>query len=153
MTSNKHRVMITVVVGAALAGGVLCVASAGDYHGDNSDSRLGGDSYVYFNATRSDVSVDPAWRLGHPNGLTYSELQARVDVVWAQRAHGPVFSKVAGDPAWRSSHPNALSNRELQALSSEGPAWHSGPAIANTPSSVALQPSTGRLAQFSDPSN
>lgn len=153
MTSNKYRVMKKVVVAAALAGSVSCVASAGDYYSDNSDSRLGGDSYVYFNGTRSDVSVDPAWRLSHPNGLTHSELQARVDVVFAQRANEPVLSKVADDPAWRPSHPDGLSDRELQALSSEGPAWHSGPAVANIPPSLALQPATLRLVHFFDPGN
>lgn len=153
MTSNKYRVMKKVVVAAALAGGVSCVASAGDYHSDNSDSRLGGDSYVYFNAARSNVSVDPAWRLSHTNGLTQSEFQARVSAAFAQRAHEAVFSKVADDPAWRPSHPGGLSDGDLQALSSEGPAWHSGPAAANTPPSVALQPSTGRIVHFSDPSN
>ncbi|SRR5258706_7598012 len=91
---------------------------------DSSMNGLTGDSYAYFNAPRSDASVDPAWRLSHPNGFTQSELQALVNGVWAQRAHEPVFSKVAEDPAWRPSHPDGLSDRELQALSSEAPAWH-----------------------------
>jgi len=120
MIGNKYLVMTRAVLAAAILGGMSGVADADD----SSMSRLTGDSYVYFNATRSDASVDPAWRLSHPNGLTQSELQARVDAVWGQRAHEPIFSKVADDPAWRPSHPDGLSDRELQALSSEAPAWH-----------------------------
>jgi len=117
---SKFSIAKSIVIAAALVTGSSGIARADD----SSMSRLTGDSYVYFNATRSDASVDPAWRLSHPNGLTQSELQARVDAVWAQRAHEPVLSKVADDPAWRPSHPDGLSNRELQALSSEASAWH-----------------------------
>ncbi len=127
MTRNKYLVMMRAVLAAAILGGMSAVAGADD----SSMSRLTGDSYVYFNATRSDASVDPAWRLSHPNGLTQSELQARVNGVWAQRAHEPVFSKVADDSAWRPSHQGGLSDRELQALSSEASAWH-GPDKAIT---------------------
>jgi len=122
MTGNKYLAMMRAVLAAAILGGMSGVAGADD----SSMSRLTGDSSVYFNATRSDASVDPAWRLSHPNGLTQSELQARVNGVWAQRAHEPVFSKVADDPAWRPSHTDGLSDRELQALSSEAPAWDLG---------------------------
>ena len=93
MTGSKYSKVKNVVLAAAILGGMSSVAGADD----SSMSRLTGDSYVYFNATRSDASVDPAWRLSHPNGLTQSELQARVNGVWAQRAHEPVFSKVADD--------------------------------------------------------
>jgi len=122
MTGSKYSKVRNVVLAAAILGGMSSVAGADD----SSMSRLTGDSYVYFNATRRDASVDPAWRLSHPNGLTQSELQARVDAVWAQRAHEPVFSKIADDPAWRPSHTDGLSDRELQALSSEAPAWDLG---------------------------
>src|SRR5438552_10973609 len=87
MTRNKYLVMMRSVLATAILGGMSAVAGADD----SSMSRLTGDSYVYINATRSDASVVPAWRLSHPNGLTQSELQARVNGVWAQGAHEPVF--------------------------------------------------------------
>jgi len=146
MTGNKYLAMMRAVLAAAILGGMSGVAGADD----SSMTRLTGDSYVYFNANRSDASVDPAWRLSHPNGLTQSELQARVNGVWAQRAHEPVFSKVADDPAWRPSHPDGLSDRELRALSSEAPAWH-GPdksltgAFASRSTRSSSGSSTGEL--------
>jgi hypothetical protein len=108
------------ILAAAILGGMSGVAGADD----SSMSRLTGDSYAYFDAPRSNAPADPAWRLSHPNELTQSELQALVNGVWAQRAHKPVFSKVADDPSWRPSHPGGLSNREFQALASDAPAWH-----------------------------
>ena len=120
MTGNKYLVMTRAVLAAAILGGMSGVAGAQE----NSMSRLGGESYVSFDQPTSNAPADPVWRLSHPNGFTQSELQALVNGVWAQRAHEPVFSKVADDPAWRPSHPDGLSDRELLALSSEAPAWH-----------------------------
>ena len=153
MTGSKYSKVKNVVLAAAILGGISGVAGADD----SSMTRLTGDSYVYFNATRSDASVDPAWRLSHPHGLTQSELQARVNGVWAQRAHEPVFSKVADDPAWRRSHTDGPSDRELQALSSEAPAWDLGRSGAmalasDNQTDVAQSPNkdtvSGRLASF-----
>ena len=62
MTGSKYSKVKNVVLAAAILGGMSSVAGADD----SSMSRLTGDSYVYFNATRSDASVDPAWRLSHP---------------------------------------------------------------------------------------
>lgn len=120
MTRNKYLVMMRAVLAAALLAGI----SGGAGAQENSMSRFGGDSSVYFNQPTSNAPADPAWRFSHPNGLTQSELQARVAGAFAQRAQKPVFSKVADDPAWGPSHPEGLSNRELQASSSEAPAWH-----------------------------
>jgi hypothetical protein len=120
MTGNKYVVMMRAVLVAAILAGMSGVAGAQE----NSMSRFGGESSAYFNQPTSKAPADQAWRLSQPNGLTQSELQARVDGVFAQRAHEPVFSKVADDPAWRASHRDGLSDPELQALSSEAPAWH-----------------------------
>ena len=152
MTSNKYRVTKNVVVAAALAGGVSCVASAGDYYSDNGDSRLGGDSYAYFSSQPVDKSPSE-WRQTHPHGISELRLQSYSGVGEAWKMTPPVFTNVASDPTFRQTRPNGLTEGELQALSSEGPAWHSGPAIANTPPSIALQPSTERSVHFSDPSN
>jgi hypothetical protein len=122
MTSSKYSKVKNVVLAAAILAGVTGVARAQE----NSMSRFGGEPSVYLNQPTRNASADPAWRLSHPNGLTQSELQARVDVVFAQRAHEAVFSKVANDPLWRPSHPEGLSDRELRALSSEAPAWDLG---------------------------
>jgi hypothetical protein len=127
MRSSKYSRVKNVLLAAAILPGMTGVARAQE----NSMSRFGGEPSVYFNQPTSNAAADPAWRLSHPNGLTQSELQARVDAVWAQRAHEPVFGKVADDPAWRASHPDGLSDRELQALSSEAPAWH-GPDKSTT---------------------
>jgi hypothetical protein len=151
MTSNKYRAMKKVVVAAALAGGVSCVASAGDYYSDNSDSRLGGDSYAYFNSPPVDKSPSE-WRQTHPTGIWERWLQSDSGG-YPWKMTPPVFSNVGDDPTFKQTHPNGLTEGELQALSSEGPAWHSGPAVANTSPSVALQPPTGRLVYFSEPSN
>jgi len=150
MTSNMYRVMKRAVVAAALAGGVSCVASAGDYYSDNSDSRLGGDSYGYFNSKPVD-KVPSKWRAENPNGEPERWYQS--NSVWgAAWKPAPILTNAPSDPTFEQTHPTGPTEPELQALSSEGPAWHSGPTIAHTQSSVALQPSTGRLAHFSDPS-
>ena len=120
MIRNKYLVMMRIILAATILGGMSGVAGAQE----NSMSRFGGESSVYFNQPTSKALADPAWRFSHPNGLTQSELQARVNGVFAQRAHEPVFNKVADDPAWRPSHQEGLSDPELQALSSEAAAWH-----------------------------
>jgi hypothetical protein len=120
MPRNKYLVMMRAILPAAISGGMSGVAGAQE----NSVSRFSGESSVYFNQPTSKAPADPAWRFSHPNGLTQSEFQARVDGVFAQRAHEPDFSKIADDPAWRPSHRDGLSDPELQALSSEAPAWH-----------------------------
>jgi hypothetical protein len=122
MTSSKYSKVKNVVLAAAILAVMTGVARAQE----NSMSRFSGEPPVYFGQPTRNASADPAWRLSHPNGLSQSELQARVDVVFAQRAHEPAFSKVADDPAWRPSHPNGLSDRELRALSSGAPAWDLG---------------------------
>jgi hypothetical protein len=145
MSSSKYSKIKNVVLAAAILAGMTGVARAQE----NSMSRFGGEPCVYFNQPTSNASADPAWRLSHPNGLTQSELQARVDGVFAQRAHEPVFSKVADDTAWGPSHPGGLSNRELQALSSEAPAWDPGRsgAMALASDNRGFRPATDRSAR------
>jgi hypothetical protein len=149
MTSSKYSKLKKVVLAAALLASMTGVARAQE----NSISRFGGEQSVYFNQPTSNAPADSAWRLSHPNGLTQSELQARVNGVWAQRAHEPVFSKVADDPAWRPSHPDGLSDRELQALSSEAPAWDLGRSGAmalasDNQSDVAQSPNKETFADY-----
>ncbi len=141
MTSSKYSKVKNVVLPAAILAGMTGVARAQE----NSMSRFSGEPSVYFNQPTRNASADPAWRLSHPNGLTQSELQARVDVVFAQRAHEPVFSKVADDPVWRPSHPDGLSDRELRALSSEAPAWDLGRSSDNQ-TDVAQSPNKETFA-------
>jgi hypothetical protein len=145
MTSSKYSRVKSVALAAAILAGMTGVTRAQE----SSISRFGGEPPVYFHPPTSNAAADPVWRLNHPNGLTQGELQARVDGVFAQRAHEPVFSKVADDTAWRPSHPDGLSGRELQALSSEAPAWDLGRsgAMALASDNRGLPPTTDRSAR------
>src|SRR5258708_7391598 len=65
---NKQLVLAT-----ALALGASSVALADD----SSMSRIGGDSYAYFNQpVLRNAAANPTWRQSHPNGPTERELQA-----------------------------------------------------------------------------
>jgi hypothetical protein len=106
------------VLAAALALGASSVALADD----SSMSRIGGDSYAYFNQpVLRNAAASATWRQSHPNGLTERELQALSSSdlsASAQQLNPQVFASVAADPSWRQSHPNGLTERELEALSS-----------------------------------
>src|SRR5215475_7664301 len=92
---------------------------------DSSMSRLGGESYAYFNRSAlGNAAAEPGWRRSHPNGLTERELMAFSSndlSAFATQLNPQVVTNVAADPSWRQTHPNGLTELELMALSSGPP--------------------------------
>jgi len=134
---RKQR-SLTLAVTAALA---LAVSGAARADG-SSMSRFGGDSYEYFNRMLTNVPATPAWRDGHPNGLTDRELQALSSSSLSTFAvpSQPAFPRVAADPTWRQSHPNGLTLRELQAFSGSSVSqWQTRkePILAPAPTDIS----------------
>src|SRR5215475_7597239 len=119
MSRKQHFLTQQLVMATTLALGASGVALADD----SSMSRLGGDSYAYFNSqpVTGNAGAAVAWRQNHPGGLTGRELQALsssdLSAVVAQ-LNPQVFAAAPADPDWRLSHRNGLTERELQALSS-----------------------------------
>jgi len=149
MSRKQHFMIQRLAVATALALGVSGVAFADD----NSMSRLGGDSYAYFNSRPAvDNTTVAAWRHDHPNGLTSRELQAlsASDLsAFEAQVNPQVFAAAPADPTWRRSHPNGLTERELQALSSSSLAlWQrpSGSGLVSDQSSVAENATKGTLS-------
>ena len=157
--NSKFSMVKSVVVAAALAAGVSAIARADD----SSMSRLGGDSYSYFNGANPAKTGNPvadqspsAWRQSHPNGVPESQFQALSGFGQAWKP-APVLDM--GPSTWQANHSNGLSERELQALSSEAPAWHQPgqPATSalastnggttNTPTASG-EPFGARIARF-----
>ncbi len=103
----------------ALAAALAIAMSGAARADDSSMSRLGGDSYEYFNRMLTDAPATSGWRVARPNGLTDRELQALSSSSLSSFAptSQPEFARVAADPAWRQSHPNGLTIHELQAFS------------------------------------
>jgi hypothetical protein len=141
--------MKRVLLATALAAGASGVASADD----SSMSRVGGDSYGYFNGQPIDNSPS-AWRQANPQGLSEQVLQAdsgnSVSSAW--QLDNPVFTTIASDVTFKQTHPGGLSEREFQALSSEAPAWHpdvtqSTAMASNDRANVALQTFEERVAR------
>jgi len=139
MSRKQHFLTQRLVMATTLALGASGVALADD----SSMSRLGGDSYAYFNSqpVTGNAGAAVAWRQDHPGGLTGRELQALsssdLSAVVAQ-LNPQVFAAAPADPGWRLSHRNGLTERELQALSSSSLAatWH-GPAVAADQTNIA----------------
>jgi len=79
-------------------------ASSAALADDSSMSRLGGDSYVYFNQpVPRNTAANPTWRQSHPNGLTELELQALSASSLAASAFEvdhPVVVSVFADLSW-----------------------------------------------------
>jgi hypothetical protein len=153
MSRNLHSLNKQMVIAAALALGASSVALADD----SSMSRIGGDSYAYFNQpVLRNAAANPTWRQSHPNGLTERELQALSSSdlsASAQQLNPQVFASAAADPSWRQSHPNGLTERELEALSSSTLAsWQlpngSGYTVSAStdPANVAQTPSKETFA-------
>lgn len=141
MTSNRYSGMKRIVLAVALAAGVSGVANA-QFYSDNSISRLGGDSYAYFNSQSIDKSPS-AWRQANPQGLSERVLQAysanSAGSAW--KLDKPVFSSVASDSTFKQTHPNGITERELQALSS------SSLAIWQTPNGSPAETAQSNVAQ------
>jgi hypothetical protein len=155
MSRQQYSLSKQLVVATTLALGASGVALADD----SSMSRLGGDSYAYFNQpVLRNAAASPTWRQSHPNGLTELELQALSSSglsAFTSELNPPVLASAPADPSWRQSHPNGLSERELQALSSSSLAmWQSpnGSGVATNQSNVAQSPNketfSARLASF-----
>jgi hypothetical protein len=152
MTRSKFSLMKKAILAAALVAATAGVASAGD----GSMGRFS-DSYNYFASQSVDKSPS-TWRAANPNGISEQQLQAYSDPMGTAFLAGkPVFDKSPSE--FRLANRNGLSEREYQALSSEGSAWHSGPAggalSAGDQTSVAQDTSTqtlaARVAQFFHP--
>jgi hypothetical protein len=122
---SRFSMLKSIAVAAALAAGVSGIARADD----SSMSRIGGDSYAYFNNAVVDKAPS-AWRQAHPNGLPEQQLQALSSEALANDFQRPTFDKTASE--WRQENPHGLSERQMQALSSEASAWHSTPQSQTT---------------------
>jgi hypothetical protein len=158
MSRKPHSLSKQFVLATALALGASSVALADD----SSMSRIGGDSYTYFNRpVPGNTAAGPSWRQSHPNGLTERELQAlsASDLsAFVAQVNPPVFASAPADPLWRQSHPNGLTEQELQALSSSSLAmWQNpnGSRVATDQSNVAQSPNketfSARLSRFFHP--
>ena len=139
MTRGTYSSMTKIVSAVAFAASLTGIASADD----SSISRIGGDSYAYFNSLPIDKSPS-AWRQSNPNGepeYWYQSNSSSGGTAWKP---APVLTNVASDPTFKQTHPNGLTERELQAMSSEAPAWHTD---ASNTTSVA---SSGNKETFAD---
>jgi len=126
MIRGTYSSMTKIVSAMAFAASLTGIASADD----SSMSRIGGDSYAYFNSLPIDKSRS-AWRQSKPNGEPEYWYQSHS--AWGRPWEpAPVLTNVASDPTFKQTHPNGLTDRELQALSSEAPAWHTD--VSNTTS-------------------
>jgi len=115
---SKFSLVKSIALTAALVAGVSGMARADD----NSMTRLGGDSYAYFNSAPVDKAPS-TWHQANPNGVSESQLQAL-----SSEGLGYDFQRFAFDKApsaWRQANPNGVSEHDLEALTSEAPAWNS----------------------------
>ena len=150
MSRKQYFSSYHLAVATALALGVSDVALADD----SSMSRLGGDSYAYFNSrpAAGNATTAAAWRQSHPNGLTSQELQALsssdLSASVAQVNPPQVFAAAPADPTWRHSHPNGLTERELQALSSSSLALWQVPSVSKTAADQSNVAETSRRGIF-----
>ena len=137
MTRGTYSSMTKIVSAVAFAASLTGIASADD----SSTSRIGGDSYAYFNSLPIDKSPS-AWRQSNPNGepVYWYQSNSSWGTPWKP---APVLTNVPSDPTFKQTHPNGLTERELQAISSEGPAWHTD---ASNTTSVASSGNKDTLA-------
>ena len=137
MTRGTYSSMTKIVSAVAFAASLTGIASADD----SSISRIGGDSYAYFNSLPIDKSPS-AWRQSNPNGqpLSWHQSNSAWGVAWKP---APVLAKAPSDPTFKQTHPNGLTERELQAMSSEASAWHTD---ASNTTSVASSGNKETLA-------
>jgi len=140
MSRKKYSLTQQLVMGTTLALGASGVALADD----SSMSRIGGESYAYFNrSVLGNAAAEPEWRRSHPNGLSERELQAYSSndlSVFASQMNPPIVASVPADPSWRQSHPNGLTEAELMALSSGPPSrWRQDASRATTVQSNVAQ--------------
>lgn len=154
MSRKQYSLGKKLVVAVALALGTFGVAIADDgslsrFGADNSMSRLGGQGYAYFDQkVRGDTAASAAWRQGHPNGLTESDLAALSSSSVAASASqldkpSSVLASLPADPSWRQSHPSGLTERELQAAGASSLAvWQipNGSGVATAPGNIAQGP-------------
>ena len=137
MTRGTYSSMTKIVSAVAFAASLTGIASADD----SSTSRIGGDSYAYFNSLPIDKSPS-AWRQSNPNGepVYWYQSNSSWGTPWKP---APVLTNVPSDPTFKQTHPNGLTERELQAISSEAPAWHTD---ASNTTSVASSGNKETLA-------
>ena len=137
MTRGTYSSMTKIVSAVAFAASLTGIASADD----SSISRIGGDSFAYFDTQTIDKSAS-AWRQSNPNGQPefWYQTNSAWGVAWKPT---PVFAKAPSDPTFKQTHPNGLTERELQAMSSEAPAWHTD---ASNTTSVASSGNKETLA-------
>ena len=121
MTRSKSSLMQKTVLAAALLAATAGVASA-----DDGGMGRFSDSYQYFASQSVDTSPS-TYRAENPNGISERQLQAySAGNGEAWKLSKPTFDKAPSE--FRLANPSGLTERQYQALSSEGPAWHSGPA-------------------------
>src|SRR5271154_2518578 len=113
MARSTYSSMTKIASAAAFAASLTGIASADD----GSMSRIGGDSYAYFDDLPIEKSPS-AWRQSNPNGLSELQFLALQSARLGDKP-APVFDMAPS--AWRQSHRDGLSERELQAMSSEAP--------------------------------
>ena len=137
MIRGTYSSMTKMVSAVAFAASFTGIASADD----SSTSRIGGDSYAYFNSLPIDKSPS-AWRQSNPNGEPeyWFESNSSWGTPWKP---APVLTNVPSDPTFKQTHPNGLTERELQAMSSEAPTWHTD---ASNTTSVASSGNKETLA-------
>ncbi len=130
MSRKPYSLSKQLAVAMALALGTSGVALADD----SSMSRLGGDSYAYFNQpVPRNVAASPNWRQSHPNGLTDHELQALSSSGLA--ASAPSASSLA---IWQA--PNGSADTATASIDQA--------TVAQTPSKETF---AARLAKFFHP--
>jgi hypothetical protein len=134
--------MTKIVSAVAFAASLTGIASADD----SSISRIGGDSYAYFNSMPMDTSPS-AWRQSNANGLSEIQFQSLQS---ARLTNKPAPEFDMAPSGWRQSHRDGLSEREAQAMSSEAPAWHADASNTTSEASSGNTETVGdRAASFS----
>src|SRR5258708_15493870 len=126
MTRGTYSSMTKIVSAVAFAASLTGIASADD----SSNSRIGGDSYAYFNSLPIDKSPS-AWRQSNPNGEPeyWYPSNSSLGTPWKP---APVLTNVPSDPTFKQAHPNGLTERELHAIAAEAPASHTEAATTTS---------------------
>ena len=142
MIRDTYSSMTKIASAVAFAASLTGIASADD----SSISRIGGDSYAYFNSLPIDKSPS-AWRQSNPNGepVYWYQSNSSWGTPWKP---APVLTNVPSDPTFKQTHPNGLTESELQAMSSEGHAWNTDASNTTVASSDNKETLADRAAAF-----
>ena len=114
--SSKSSFANSAVIAIALFGGIACVAHADG----SSNSRFGGDGYVYFNESRPVVDTARTEFRQEKKGLPESYYQA-LSSPGPEWHSAPVIDK-SGEK-FRQGNPKGVQFNEYQALSSNSSRW------------------------------